>query len=137
VLFAYERNGKTLQRLLTTPTRKSTFLSGTIIGQLAIAIVQMIVLIIFGIFVMHVPWGQSPVGLAVMMVSFGLASVALGTTLGTFIKSERQANNLTILIGMVLSLLGGVGGHWSSFHQPCRPLRRRCLPIGRCRVSAI
>lgn len=107
VLFAYERNGKTLQRLLTTPTRKATYLSGTIIGQLAVAMVQMVVLMLFGIYVMHVPWGQSPVGLAIMMVSFGLASVALGTTLGTFIKTERQANNLSILLGMVLSLLGG------------------------------
>ena len=107
VLFAYERNGKTLQRLLTTPTRKSTFLLGTITGQLAIGIVQMAVLVLFGIYVMHVPWGGSPVSLGVMMVSFGLASVAMGTTLGTFIKTERQANSLSILIGQVLALLGG------------------------------
>ena len=107
VLFAYERNGKTLQRLLTTPTRKSTYLFGTISGQLAMALVQMMILISFGIYIMHVPWGRSPVGLLVMMVSFGLASVAMGVTLGTAIKTERQANALSIMIAQVMALLGG------------------------------
>jgi ABC-2 type transport system permease protein len=127
VLFAYERNGKTLQRLLTTSTRKSTYLFGALSGQLAAAIVQMVILMLFGIYVMHVPWGQSPVGLAVMMLSFGLASVALGTTLGTFIKSERQANNLSIMIGMMLSLLGGCW--WPlEFFPPTMQTIARALP---------
>jgi ABC-2 type transport system permease protein len=42
-----------------------------------------------------------------MMVTFGLASAAFGVTLGTFIKTEKQASNLSIMIGMVFSLLGG------------------------------
>ena len=107
VLFAYERNRKTLQRVLTTPTRKSTYLLGTISGQLAIGLVQMAILISFGIYVMHVPWGRSPIGLLMMMVSFGLASVAMGVTLGTATKTERQANALSIMIAQVLALLGG------------------------------
>jgi ABC-2 type transport system permease protein len=107
VLFAYERNGRTLQRLLTTPTPKTTNLLSTIVGQLAIAMVQMLLLILFGVYVMHVPWGESPAGLAVMMVSFGLASVAMGTALGTYIKTERQANSLSIMLAQVLALLGG------------------------------
>jgi ABC-2 type transport system permease protein len=107
VLFAYERNGRTLQRLLTTPTPKTTYLLSTIVGQLAIAMVQMLLLILFGVYVMHVPWGESPAGLAVMMVSFGLASVAMGTALGTYIKTERQANSLSIMLAQVLALLGG------------------------------
>lgn len=108
VLFAFERNGKTLQRLLTTPVKKSTFIFGTVCGQLAIAMVQMTLLIFFGVYIMHVPWGGGPPGaLALVMISFGMASVALGTMLGAFIKTERQANNLSIMLGMLLSLLGG------------------------------
>ncbi len=107
-LFAYERSSRTLQRLLTTPTKKSTYLLGTISGQLAVAMVQMAVLILFGVYIMHVPWGGGPPGaLAVVMVCFGLASVALGTMLGAFIKTERQATSLSIMLGMLLSLLGG------------------------------
>ncbi len=43
-LFAYERQQGTLRRLLTTPSRKATFLLGTISGQVAMALVQMLLL---------------------------------------------------------------------------------------------
>ena len=106
-MFAYERQHGTLRRLLTTPSRKATFLLGTIAGQLALALVQMGLLVVFGIYVMGLDWGSSPAGLLVMLVSFGLAAVALGTMLGTFIKSESQGNGLSIMLGMVMALLGG------------------------------
>lgn len=106
-LFASERSKGTLRRLLTTPTSKSIFLLGTIVGQLSIAIVQMLLLILFGTFVMKLNWGNSPLGLALMIVSFGLAAVALGTMLGTFVQNEAQASSLSIMFGMSMALLGG------------------------------
>jgi ABC-2 type transport system permease protein len=106
-IFAFERQQGTLRRLLTTPTRKSTFLLGTIIGQSLAGIVQMLLLIAFGIFVMKLNWGSQPLALIVMMVSATLAAAALGTTLGTFVKTESQASGLSIMTGMVMALLGG------------------------------
>jgi ABC-2 type transport system permease protein len=106
-LFAYERTGGTLRRLLTTPTRKGAYLLGVITGQLSLALVQMLLLVVFGVVALRLNWGSSPAGLAVMLVTFGLAATALGTTLGTFIKSEGQANGLSIMLGMTLALLGG------------------------------
>lgn len=105
--FAYERQQGTLRRLLTTPTQKSVFLLGTITAQVIMALAQMALLIGFGILVMKLNWGQSPAGLAVMMISSALAAAALGTTLGTFVKSEGQASGLSIMLGMVMALLGG------------------------------
>ena len=106
-LFAVERTQGTLRRLLTTPSRKATFLLGTITGQFSTALVQMTLLVIFGIFVMGVNWGQSIAGLTLMLVSFGLAAVALGTMLGTFVKTDSQASNISIMAGMSMALLGG------------------------------
>lgn len=106
-MFAYERQQGTLRRLLTTPTAKATFLLGTIIGQVFFALVQMLLLILFGSLVMQLHWGNDPLALLVLMVSMALAGAALGTTLGTFIKSEGQANGLSIMFGMVGALLGG------------------------------
>lgn len=106
-LFAYERQQGTLRRLLTTPTEKPTFLLGTISGQVATALVQMLILVIFGILVMKLPWGQNPPALAIMLVTSALAAAAFGTTLGTFIKTESQASNLSIMLGMSMALLGG------------------------------
>lgn len=106
-LFADERQQGTLRRLLTTPTRKATYLLGTITGQVLMALVQMLLLVGFGILVMHVKWGQSPGALAVMLVTSALAAAALGTTLGTFVRTPGQASGLSIMLGMVMALLGG------------------------------
>ncbi len=106
-MFAYERQMGTLRRLLISPTQKSTYLLGTIFGQGLTALVQMLLLIGFGIFVMKINWGVQPLALAVMMVCATLAAAALGTALGTFVKTEGQASGLSVMIGMVMALLGG------------------------------
>ena len=106
-LFAYERAAGTLRRLLTTPTQKATFLLGTISGQVVMALAQMALLVLFGVFVMHLDWGQSLAALALMLLATALVGAALGTMLGTCIKTEGQANGLSIMLGMLLALLGG------------------------------
>jgi ABC-2 type transport system permease protein len=105
--FAYERQKGTLRRLMTTPTRKTTFLLGTIAGNVLVALLQMTLLIGFGSLVLHLNWGHSPLALVLIMFASALAAAALGTTLGTFVKSEGQANGLSILLGQLMALLGG------------------------------
>jgi ABC-2 type transport system permease protein len=106
-MFAYERQKGTLRRLLTTPTQKATYLLGTIAGQVATALVQMLLLVVFGILVLNLSWGHAPAALAVVLVASALAAAALGTTLGTFVKTEGQAAGLSWMLGMVMALLGG------------------------------
>jgi len=106
-LFAYERQQGTLRRVLTTPTSKATYLFGTIAGQVVMALIQMSLLILFGMFVLNLQWGQEPVALFVLLTSAALAAGAIGTTMGTFIKTEGQASGLSIMAGMVMALLGG------------------------------
>jgi len=106
-LFAYERQQGTLRRLLTTPSRKATFLLGTISGQVAVALVQMLLLVSFGILAMKLNWGREPLALFVLLLCSALAAAAFGTTMGTFIKTEGQASGLSIMFGMVFALMGG------------------------------
>ncbi len=106
-LFAGERQAGTLRRLMITPTPKATFLFGTIAGQVLMALVQMTLLVVVGILVMKLNWGHDPAALALMLVASALAAAALGTMLGTFIKTAGQANGLSIMLGMVMALLGG------------------------------
>jgi ABC-2 type transport system permease protein len=106
-LFAYERQQGTLRRLLTTPSHKATFLLGTISGQVAMALVQMSLLVGFGILVMRLNWGREPLALFIILFASALAAAAFGTTMGTFIKTEGQASGLSIMFGMVFALMGG------------------------------
>jgi ABC-2 type transport system permease protein len=106
-LFASERQGGTLRRLLTTPSRKATFLLGTISGQVGMALIQMFLLVGFGIFAMKLNWGREPLALFVILFASALAAAAFGTTMGTFIKTEGQASGLSIMFGMLFAMLGG------------------------------
>jgi len=106
-LLAYERSSGTLARLMTTPTSAAVFLLGTIGGQVLTAMVQMLLLIGFAVAALGVPWGREPLGLAILLVSGALAAAAIGTAMGTILRSEAQANNLSIMLGMVMALLGG------------------------------
>jgi len=106
-LFAFERQQGTLRRLLTTPSSKATFLLGTISGQVGMALIQMFLLVSFGILAMKLNWGREPLALFVLLFAAALAAAAFGTTLGTFIKTEGQASGLSIMFGMVFAMLGG------------------------------
>ncbi|NLS78283.1 MAG: ABC transporter permease [Chloroflexi bacterium] len=106
-LFVNERLGGTLRRLLVTPTRKATVLTGKIGGRLAMGLVQMLLLVVIGATVFGVNWGRSVPALAIMLLAFGLAAVALGTLVGTIAKTRGQASGLTTMISMVGAALGG------------------------------
>jgi ABC-2 type transport system permease protein len=127
-MFAYERQKGTLRRLLTTPTRKATYLGGTIIGQVLTALVQLIILILFGIFVMKLNRGNSPLAIATMLIPFTLMAAALGTMLGTMVKTEGQANGLSIMIGMVMAMMSGCWYPIELFPQAVR-LASKILPL--------
>ena len=106
-LFAFERRQGTLRRLLIAPANKATFLLGTISGQVSMALVQMLLLVGFGILVLKLSWGNDPLALFVILLTSALAAAAFGTTMGTFIKTESQASGLSIMFGMVFALMGG------------------------------
>jgi ABC-2 type transport system permease protein len=105
-LFAYERQQGTLRRVLTTPTSKATFLFGTITGQVVMALIQMTLLILFGRYALGLYWGD-PLALAIVLICSALAAGAIGTTMGTFIKTEGQATGLSVMLGMVMAMMGG------------------------------
>jgi ABC-2 type transport system permease protein len=106
-MFAFERANGTLRRLLVTPTPKAAYLGATILGQVLTALVQMTLLVVFGSVVMKMNWGQSPAALVMVMVASALSAAALGTMLGTLVRSESQANGLSTMIGMLLAMMGG------------------------------
>ena len=106
-LFAYERQIGTLKRLLISPTQRATYLLGTILGQVLMALVQMLLLIGFGD-----PRDEAELGAGTGRAGadpghIGVGGGALGTAMGAFVKTAGQANGLSIMMGMLMALLGG------------------------------
>jgi ABC-2 type transport system permease protein len=106
-MFAYEREQGTLRRLISAPVSKAAALLGTVAGQFATALVQMLLLAAVGTVVFGLPWWSHPAATLILFAAFGLAAVAFGTMLGTFVKTERQASGLSLALGMSMALLGG------------------------------
>ena len=106
-MLAMERQIGTLRRILVTPTTKTTYIAGTVLGQVLTAVVQMCLLIGFGALVLKLNWGHAPAATALVVVTSTLAAAALGTMLGTFVKTEPQGNSISIMVGMVIAMLGG------------------------------
>jgi ABC-2 type transport system permease protein len=106
-VFVNERLGGTLRRLMITPSRKATLLTGKILGRLTLGLIQMGLLVGFGAFVLGVDWGNSPGAIIIMLVAFGLAGTALGVMLGAFARTRSQAGGMSVLFSMLLASLGG------------------------------
>jgi len=106
-MLAMERQIGTLRRIFVTPTTKTTYIAGTVLGQVLTAVVQMSLLIGFGVLVLKLNWGHAPAATALVVVTSTLAAAALGTMLGTFVKTETQGNSISMMIGMVMAMMGG------------------------------
>lgn len=106
-MFAGEREWGTLRRLLITPTSKTLYIGATVFGQVLTAVFQMTILVTFGLLALNLDLGQSLPALFLIIICSALAAAAMGTMLGTFVKTEGQANGLSIMIGMVMAMMGG------------------------------
>jgi ABC-2 type transport system permease protein len=103
----YERITGTARRLAVMPLRNSIILGGNFTGRFTLGITQMILMVGFGALVLKVPYGNDPLALVVMLITFGLAGTAFGLMLGTFSRTMSQAGGLSILCAMLFAALGG------------------------------
>ena len=103
----YERVNGTARRLAVMPMRNSIILGGNFSGRFVLGLVQMILMVGFGALVLSVPYGNDPLALAVILITFGLAGTAFGIMLGTFSRTMSQAGGLSILFAMLFAALGG------------------------------
>ena len=101
-----ERRQWTLQRLVVMPLTRAEILGGKILTYFTLGIIQFAVIFLVGIFV-GVDFGNSMLGVILLMISFVLATTALAIALATFLKTEGQVNGITQLLAFTLAPLGG------------------------------
>jgi ABC-2 type transport system permease protein len=105
-----EEEQRTLGRLFTTPTPRTTILSGKFIGVFLLVLGQVLVLTAVSSVLFRIHWGKP---LPVLMAILGLVVVTsgLGLFLMSFVKNSRQAG---AVFGGVLTILGMAGGLFSA-----------------------
>jgi ABC-2 type transport system permease protein len=94
------------RRILSTPTSPRTFIAGQLLGRLAIALLQALIIVLGSLVLFGVSWGD-PLGTAAVILAFSLVSTGAAVLLGTLFATEQQAGPVALLLGLGLAALGG------------------------------
>ena len=94
------------RRMLSTPTPTRAILGGVLLGRLAIALLQALIIVIGSALFFSVGWGD-PVGTAAVVVVFCLVGTGAGMLLGAVCSTEQQAGPIALLLGLTLAAFGG------------------------------
>jgi linearmycin/streptolysin S transport system permease protein len=94
------------RRMLSTPTATRTILAGQVLGRLAIAMLQALVIIAGTVLFFGVDWG-APLATAAIVAAFALVGTGAAVLLGSVCGSEDQAGPLALMVGLALAALGG------------------------------
>jgi ABC-2 type transport system permease protein len=94
------------RRILSTPTSTRTIVTGQLLGRLAVAVTQALIIVFGSMLFFGVTWGD-PLGSAAVILSFCLVGAGVGILLGSLVNSEQQAQPIAILVGLGLAALGG------------------------------
>ncbi|MBN1219226.1 MAG: ABC transporter permease, partial [Anaerolineae bacterium] len=104
-----ERKSRALQRLLTTATRRIHILLGHYLAIFSLILTQFLLLIFFGVFVLHVDYLRRPDATLLVAGSAAMCIAALGLLIGILARSEEQAVTFSLIPMFVFA---GLGGAW-------------------------
>lgn len=105
-----ERKTRSLQRLLTTATKRSHILLGHYLAIFILLFAQFMVLIIFGQLALKVDYFRVPAATLLVAVASSLCIAALGLLIGVLARSEEQAIAFSLI---PMFLFAGLGGAWT------------------------
>ena len=104
-----ERKSRTLQRLLTTSTRRIDVALGHFLAIFLLIFTQFLILITFGQLALKVDYLREPAAIALVAFSAALCISSLGLLIGIVAQSEEQAISFSLIPMFVFS---GLGGAW-------------------------
>jgi ABC-2 type transport system permease protein len=104
-----ERKSRTLQRLLTTNTRRLDIVCGHYLAVFLLIFAQFSILIVFGQLVLKVEYLRVPMATLLVAFSAALCISGLGLLIGFAARSEEQAVMFSLIPMFVFS---GLGGAW-------------------------
>jgi ABC-2 type transport system permease protein len=87
--------------------RKAAIMFGKLGGIYVAGLVQAAILIGAGALLFGVPWGQAPVALLVMVLSFSFSITSLGMLIAGVARTYAQANALANILMYTVAALGG------------------------------
>ena len=102
-----ERESGTLRRLLAAPIPRGAVLAGKMLAYIALACLQVVLLLGVASIFFDMPLGESPVGLVLLTLAVGLVATALGMMVAALSKTPKQAEDTGTVLALVLAGVGG------------------------------
>jgi ABC-type multidrug transport system permease subunit len=105
--FQRERTMGTLTRLFSAPTSSFTIVTGKLLGNTLLLVLQLAVMVLFSNLALGVRWGNV-VALILPCTAFALTAASFGAMSAAITSTAAQLTALSVLSVNVLSALGGL-----------------------------
>lgn len=102
-----ERERGTMEQLLVTPLRPVELMLGKIIPYMLIAFVDLVIVILLGVYIFDVPFAGNPALLLLLSVVFLFTSLGIGLLVSTVSQTQQQALQLAVFTLLPQILLSG------------------------------
>ncbi|HNT24005.1 MAG TPA: ABC transporter permease [Anaerolineales bacterium] len=102
-----ERRSRTLKRMMTTNLVRGEIIAGHALAMFMICFVQVLLLTVFGQWVIGVNYWHSPGATILMCATLALWSTSLGLLISTLARDENQVALLVLGSTLIFGLLGG------------------------------
>jgi ABC-type multidrug transport system permease subunit len=102
-----EKENGTINRLLYSPLKGSSILYGKMLFAFFISILQLTAMFLFAWLIFNMDLSVNIPGLILMIIATSFAVSSLGIFLAAVAKTRQQAQNLSTIIILVMSAIGG------------------------------
>lgn len=102
-----ERVNWTMQRIIMMPVHPWQFVGGKMLSRFVMGIVQFGIAFAYGGLVLNVGFGDSPLGLILVVVAFTACTTAITLLMATLVSDEQQASMVTTFVVLTFAPLGG------------------------------
>jgi ABC-type Na+ efflux pump permease subunit len=102
-----EKENGTINRLLYSPLKGSTILYGKMLFAFFISILQLTAMFLFAWLIFSMDLSVNIPALILMIIATAFAVSSLGIFLATVAKTRQQAQNLSTIIILIMSAIGG------------------------------
>lgn len=103
-----ERELGTLEQLLVTPVRPLELIVGKMAPNILLTIVDMLIIILVGVFWFGVPFRGSPWLFAWLSLLYIVSGLGLGLLVSTVAQTQQQAQQITTMLMLLSMLLTGL-----------------------------
>jgi ABC-2 type transport system permease protein len=103
-----EKEQGTFRRLLASPIQRASIILGKMLAYTLVVGLQVLVMFSVGRVFFDMPWGDSPLAMALLTLALALSAASLGMLVATLARTPAQAGSIGTTLGIVLALVGGV-----------------------------